>query len=85
MKEVAMFRPQITPDTHELTVKYFEESGIKIVHSKFMSITTLRELAHPSPGEIYHLAKATWDEKPEADGLFIGCLNFRAHDEIQDL
>jgi len=84
MKRVVSFGPY-TLDVHELEVKYFEENGIEITHSKFMGITTLLGLAEPSPGEIYRLAKATWDERPDADGLFIGCLNFRAHDVIQAL
>ena len=84
MKRIVSFGPY-TPDVHELEVKYFEENGIKIVHSRSMGITTLLGLAKPSPGEIYPLAKATWDEQPDADGLFIGCLNFRAHDVIQAL
>jgi len=41
------------------------------------------ELAKPSPEEIYHFAKTVWI--PEADGLFISCLNFRAQAAIQAL
>ena len=54
-------------------------------HSKLLGITSLHGFCKPSPEEIYRLAKATWDEHPEGDGFFIGCLDFRGHEVIHFL
>jgi len=84
IKRIVGFAPY-TPDIQELEAKYFAANGVTTVHSKCMGIASLHGLAEPSPGEIYRLAKAAWDEQPDAEGFFIGSLNFRAHAAIQAL
>jgi len=64
-------------------MKYFSDSGIEVLASKGMGIVDVVELARPSPEQIYRFARAAW--MPEADGLFISCLNFRAQAAIQAL
>ena len=82
MKRIVIVHPY--PEAFdEWEIRYFTECGIEVLGSKGMGIVDVPGLAAPSPEEIYRLAKKAWI--PEADGLFISCLNFRAQSAIQAL
>jgi len=82
MKSIVIAHPY-PEEFDKWEIKYFTECGIEVLASKGMGIVDVIELAKPSPEEIYHFAKTVWI--PEADGLFISCLNFRAQAAIQAL
>ena len=82
LKKIVIAHPY--PDEFDKwEIKYFSDSGIEVLASKGMGIADVVELAKPSPEEIYRFARSAW--MPEADGLFISCLNFRAQGAIQAL
>lgn len=82
MKRIVIAHPY-PEEFDKWEIRYFTECGIEVLGSKGMGIVDVIELAKPSPEEIYHFAKSAWI--PEADGLFISCLNFRAQATIQAL
>jgi len=82
MKSIVIAHPY-PEEFDKREIKYFTECGIEVLASKGMGIVDVVELARPSPEEIYQFAKTAWI--PEADGLFISCLNFRAQAAIQAL
>ena len=48
-----------------------------------LGIVDSRELADPSPGEVYRLARRAW--VPGSDGLLATCLALRAHLVVDEL
>ena len=68
-----------TPYIDEVTktgVKFFNDSGFNVVKYRGMEIKDLIKIADPTPGEIYNFSKEAW--VPEADGLFMSCMQWRA-------
>jgi maleate isomerase len=82
MKRIVIAHPY-PEEFDKWEINYFTGCGIEVLASKGMGIVDVVELARPSPEEIYQFAKTAWI--PEADGLFISCLNFRAQAAIQAL
>jgi len=56
---------------------FFEECGLEVMGIRSFGIADNRELADPSPGEIYRLGREAW--VPGSDALLISCLALRSH------
>lgn len=65
------------PEFDELEHKFFTECGFDVRDVRSFGIADNRELADPSPGEIYRLARAA--ARTDADAVLISCLAFRSH------
>jgi maleate isomerase len=64
-------------DIDEKEKAFFEECGHTVTGVKGLNINDSRELADPSPGEIYRFARSVW--VPGSDAMLLTCLAFRAH------
>ena len=62
---------------------FFEEAGYEVTGMRSFGIADNRELADPSPGEIYRLGKDAWVEG--SDALLISCGALRAHFIVAEL
>jgi maleate isomerase len=62
---------------------FFEECGFEVTGMRSFGIADNREIADPSPGEIYRLGKEAW--VPGSDALLISCLALRAHFIVAEL
>jgi maleate isomerase len=56
---------------------FFQECGVEVTGMRSFGIADNRELADPSPGEIYRLGREAW--VPGSDALLISCLALRSH------
>lgn len=75
IKKLVMTTPYLDEVT-EAGVKFFNASGFEVLKWKGMKIKDLIKIADPTPGEIYKFSKDAW--LPEADGLFMSCMQWRA-------
>jgi maleate isomerase len=62
---------------------YFEGCGLEVTGLRSFGIADNRELADPSPGEIYRLGREAW--VPGSDALLISCLALRSHFIVGEL
>ncbi len=61
--------------------EFFEGSGVRVLAIKGLGIRDGDGIARVSPGEIYRLAREI--NKPEAQGIFMSCTNFRAAEVLE--
>lgn len=66
-----------TKEVDDLERAFFTESGLEITGVTSLGIDDTRELADPSPGEVYRLARSAWVAGSE--GLLATCLALRSH------
>jgi len=62
---------------------FFEGNGVKVLEMDGLEIREAEAIAAVDPGSIYRMAKAV--DRPEADGIFISCTDFRGVETIQVL
>jgi maleate isomerase len=65
------------PEFDELEHKFFTECGFEVADVRSFGIADNRELADPSPGEIYRLTRDA--ARTPADAVLISCLALRSH------
>jgi len=65
------------PEIDERERAFLEECDLEVTGIESFGIADNRELADPSPGEIYRLGRAAW--VPGSDALLIRCLALRSH------
>lgn len=65
------------PAVEERERAFFEEAGYEVTGMRSFGIADNRELADPSPGEIYRLGREAWVEG--SDALLVSCGALRAH------
>ena len=82
MKRVVVATPYIDK-INELEKKFLEEHGVKVLFIKGLGIVKNIEIGKLAPWISYRLAKEVF--KPEADGIFISCTNFRTLEIIEKL
>ena len=68
-------------ETNAKIQQFFNASDFQVINIKGLKLGL--ETGLVSPGEIYTLVKDVC--KPEADGLFISCTNFRASEAVENL
>lgn len=68
---------------NELEKSFLEVHGIKVLSIRGLGITKNIEIGKLAPWVPYRLAKEIF--KPEADGIFISCTNFRTLEVIEKL
>ena len=82
IKRVVVATPYIDK-INELEKKFLEEHGIKVLSIKGLGVVKNIEIGKLAPWISYRLAKEVF--KPEADGIFISCTNFRTLEIIEKL
>ena len=82
MKRVVVATPYIDK-INESEKKFLEEHGVKVLFIKGLGIVKNIEIGKLAPWISYRLAKEVF--KPEADGIFISCTNFRTLEIIEKL
>jgi len=82
IKRVVVATPYIDK-INELEKKFLEEHGIKVLSIKGLDVVKNIEIGKLAPWISYRLAKEVF--KPEADGIFISCTNFRTLEIIEKL
>jgi maleate isomerase len=56
---------------------FLEECGLEVTRMESLGIADNREMADPSPGEVYRLGRKAW--APGSDALLVSCLALRSH------
>ena len=82
IKRVVVATPYIDK-INELEKKFLEEHGIKVLSIKGLGVVKNIEIGKLASWISYRLAKEVF--KPEADGIFISCTNFRTLEIIEKL
>jgi len=78
----------ITPyvdEINQLEKKYLESIGIKVTGIGSLNKIDSIDYTDTTAGQLYRLARNTFVEHPESDGIFISCMSMRAMDAIQAL
>ena len=81
IKKVSIAMPYVE-DVSRLAAKFVEDSGIGIVHLKWLGLRKM-EIAQVSRETLYHMAKEVDD--PQADAIFISCTNLHTIEIIARL
>jgi maleate isomerase len=61
----------------EREAAFFTQCGLEVLNIEGLGIDDGREMADPSPGEVYRFARSAW--RPSSDALLISCGAMRAH------
>jgi maleate isomerase len=72
-----------TKEINRLEKKYIEQNGIEVLRMKGLNIVNNIEVGSKEPSAAYELAKEVY--KPETQGIFISCTNFRTIEVIERL
>lgn len=81
-KKIVITGPYIA-ELNERFRLFYEGSGFKVLKVNGLGIEDLYEMGSTRPSEAYQAAmKAV---VPEADGIFVGCTNFRCSDVIEQI
>jgi maleate isomerase len=69
--------------TNLIEKKFLEDNAIKVQGLGSLNKEDVMDYTNTSAGEIYRLAKNTFNHHPSAAGIFISCMSFRAMDAIE--
>ena len=82
LKRVVVTSPY-PDDHHDAERAYLKQTGIDAITMRGMGIEKGNEFAKVTPEKIYEFSLDAWN--PQADGLFISCMNFDAMPVVQAL
>jgi maleate isomerase len=81
-KKIVITGPYIDELNERFRV-FYTNSGFEVLRINGLGIEDLFEMGATKPSQAYQAAMEVF--LPEADGIFIGCTNFRCSDVIEDL
>lgn len=82
MKNIVITGPYID-EINECFRVFYTDSGFNVLKVNGLGILDLHEIGAAPPSRAYKAALEVFD--PKADGVFIGCTNFRCSDVIEQL
>jgi maleate isomerase len=82
MSKISIGSPY-TEDIGAYERRYFEEAGFDVVNSIGLGIRTGRDISFRPAGDAYRLGRSAY--RPEADGLVMTCVGFRAQECVAEL
>jgi maleate isomerase len=81
-KKIVITGPYIEELNEKFRV-FYTDSGFEVLKINGLGIEDLYEMGATKPSQAYRAALEVFD--PRADGIFIGCTNFRCSDVIEQL
>jgi maleate isomerase len=84
LQKLAVATPYID-ELNEKEVKFLSDHGFTVEIIRGLSITDNLEIGRCEPSKAYQLGLEVVKEKPDVDGLFISCTNFRTFEIIEPL
>jgi len=84
IQKLAVATPYIG-ELNEKEVEFLSDHGFAVEIIRGLSITDNLEIGRCEPSEAYRLGLEVVREKPDVDGLFISCTNFRTFEIIEPL
>lgn len=84
VQKLAIATPYIE-EINEKEVKFFSDYGFTVEIIRGLNLTDNLQIGACEPSKAYQLGLEVVKEKPDVDGLFISCTNFRTFEIIEPL